>query len=90
MTRKLLIVGAILLSAMSGWAAQETARPDRDAQALNASSETAVVQVKDSLQISPADGTALLDLFLDSLRDMAQRGTLERHRNAPPRNDGRC
>ena len=77
MTRKLLIVGAILLSAMSGWAAQETTRPDREGQALNPPAETPMVQLKDSTQISPVTGTALLDLFLDHLRDIAQSGKAE-------------
>lgn len=77
MARKLLIVGAILLSAVSGWAGQETARPDRDAQALNASSEAVFGQLKDSSQISPVTGTALLDLFLDHLRNIAQSGKAE-------------
>jgi hypothetical protein len=77
MARKLLIVGAILFAALGGWAAQETARPGRDAQALNPRAETPVVQLKDSSQISLVTGTALLDLFLDHLRDIAQSGKTE-------------
>jgi hypothetical protein len=77
MTKKLLIVGAILLAALSGWAGQELAGPGRNGQAQNAPAETPVVQQKDSSQISPASGTALLDLFLDHLRDIAQSGKAE-------------
>jgi len=75
MSGKLKIVGAILLFALGGWAAQPMASPCRDAQAVSAPAETAVVQPKGSPQISPMTGTALLDLFIDNLRDMAQRGS---------------
>jgi len=77
MIRKLSIVGAILLLALGGWAAQETARPAQDAQAVSAPAETAVVQPKDSPQISPVAGTALLDLFIDHLSEIAQTGKAE-------------
>jgi len=77
MTRKLLIVGAILLLALGGWAGQETTKPDREGQAMNPLAETPVLQLKDSSQISPVAGTALLDLFLDHLREMAQSGKTE-------------
>jgi len=77
MTRKLLIVGAILLLALGGWAAQETTKPDRERQVLNPPAETPVVQLRDLPQISPVTGTALLDLFLDHLRDIAQSGKTE-------------
>jgi hypothetical protein len=77
MTRKLLIVGAILLLALGGWAAQETTKPGRERQALNPPAETPVVQLRDLPQISPVTGTALLDLFLDHLRDIAQSGKTE-------------
>jgi hypothetical protein len=77
MTRKLLIVGVILLSALGGWAGQETTKPDREGQAMNPPAETPVAQLRDSSQIAPASGTALLDLFLDHLRDIAQSGKAE-------------
>jgi len=77
MTRKLLIVGAILVLALGGWATQETTKPDREGQAMNPPVETPVAQLKDSTQTSPATGTALLDLFLDHLRDIAQSGKTE-------------
>jgi hypothetical protein len=77
MTRKLLIVGAILLLALGGWAAQETTKPDREEQSQNPPAETPVAQLRDSPQISPVTGTALLDLFLDHLRDIAQSGKAE-------------
>jgi hypothetical protein len=77
MTRKLLIVGAFLLLALGGWAAQEMTKPDREGQALNPPAETPVVQLRDSPQISPVTGTALLDLFLDHLREIAQSGKAE-------------
>jgi hypothetical protein len=77
MTRKLLIVGAILVLALGGWAAQETTKPDREGQATNPPAESSVAQQKDSSQISPVTGSALLDLFLDHLREMAQMGKPE-------------
>ena len=77
MIRISLIVGAILLSALAGWVGQETTKPDREGQALNPPAETTVAQLRDSSQISPATGTALLDLFLDHLRDIAQSGKAE-------------
>ena len=77
MTKKLLIVGAIFLMAWGGWASQETTRPDREGHAMNPPAETPVAQLRDSQQISPVTGTALLDLFLDHLRDIAQSGKAE-------------
>lgn len=77
MTRKLLIVGAILLLALGGWAGQETTKSDREGQVPNLPAETPVAQLRDSSQISPLAGTALLDLFLDHLREMAQMGKPE-------------
>ena len=77
MTRKLSIVGTILLLALGGLAAQETTKPDRTGQALNPPAETPEAQLKDSSQISPVTGTALLDLFLDHLREIAQSGKAE-------------
>jgi len=78
MIGKLRTAGAIFLLVLAtGWAAQETIKSNRDGQALNASSETAVVEQKDATQTSPAAGSALLDLFLDHLREMAQTGKPE-------------
>jgi len=77
MTRKLLIVGAILLSALGGWAGLGIAGPGRNGQAQNSPAESSVAQQKDSSQISPVTGSALLDLFLDHLREMAQMGKPE-------------
>jgi len=74
MSKKLLIVGAILVLALSGWAGQEITDPGRNGQALNASGEALAEAQKESQKPSPASGTALLDLFLDHLRDMAQKG----------------
>jgi len=75
MIGKFWIPEMILLLALSGWAAQETAGPVGGAKAPDASAETASAQQKDITQIPPATGTILLDLFIDNLRDMAQRGT---------------
>jgi hypothetical protein len=77
MIGKFWIPGMILLLALSGWAAQEAAGPVGRAKAPDAPAETASAQQKDITQIPPATGTTLLDLFIDSLRDMAQRGTPE-------------
>jgi hypothetical protein len=77
MIGKFWIPGMILLLALSGWAAQEAAGPVGGAKAPNTPAETASAQQKDTTQIQPATGTTLLDLFIDSLRDMAQRGTPE-------------
>jgi len=77
MRRKFWIPGIILLLALSGWAAQETAGPVEGERAPGAPAKTASAQQKDISQIPPATGTTLLDLFINSLRDMAQRGTPE-------------
>lgn len=75
MMGKFWIPGMILLLALSGWAAQETAGPVGGAKAPDAPAETAPTQQKDTTQTPPATGTTLLDLFIDSLRDMARPGT---------------
>jgi hypothetical protein len=77
MTKKLLVVGAILVTALSGWAGQEIAGLGRNGRAQNSPEGTAVEAQKDPRQTSPASGTALLDLFLDHLREMAQMGKAE-------------
>jgi len=77
MIRKFWIPGMILLMALGGWAAQETAEPMGRANVPEAPAETASGQQKEITQTPPVTGTALLDLFIASLRDMAQRGTPE-------------
>ena len=77
MMRIFWIAGMILLMALSGFAAQETAGLVERAKAPGAPEATASVQQKDTTQPPPASGTTLLDLFIDSLRDMARRVTPE-------------
>ena len=77
MIGKFWIPGMILLLALSSWAAQETAEPVGGAKAPDVPAETASALQKDTTQAPLATGTTLLDLFIDSLREMAQRGTPE-------------
>ena len=77
MMRIFWIAGMILLMALSSFAAQETAGLVERAKAPGAPEATASVQQKDTTQPPPASGTTLLDLFIDSLRDMARRVTPE-------------
>lgn len=72
-----MILVMILVMTLSGWAVQETSGPIGGAKEPDAPAETASVQRKETTQTPPATGATLLDLFIDSLRDMAQRGTPE-------------
>ncbi len=77
MIRKMQITTIVFLVLAIGWAGQDTAKSGGEGQALTAPSESAVAEQKVALKQRPATGTALLDLFLDHLRDMAQSGKAE-------------
>ncbi len=64
--------GVILFLAAGLWAGQEAVRPDREGLMAP---DAAGVEQKDETRSSPLTGTALLDLFIDNLSDMARQGT---------------
>ncbi len=77
MIRKKSILCCAILSAVGFIAAQDTAMVAQNSAASGGPAEAMALSQEDSTRASAAMGSALLDLFIDHLRDMAQRGTPE-------------
>jgi len=77
MIRKIGILGFAILLAAGPMAAQDTTMVAQNSALSGGPGDATALAREDSNRASAATGTALLDLFIDHLRDMAQRGTPE-------------
>jgi hypothetical protein len=75
MSKKIWISALTLLLAWNAWAGQDAGGTLKAETSAVVASEAAQAQLKEAPKASAVAGAALLDLFIDNLREMTRQGT---------------